>query len=313
MAAKSWRDVYDVHPAAEMFPMMSTNELRDLGEDIKKNGLRTPIALWAPTNKSRRDDYLVLDGRNRLDALEEIGIHTIGTTTTGATTMMIPRLGADLPDGMPMPSIVYFVGEVETRDMGSAGLGESQLEPATDPYDFVLSANVHRRHLDATQRRELIQKVLQAHPEKSNRQIGKLTTVDHKTVGSKRTELERRGEIPHVDERVDTKGRKQPSRKPLSRNRTNLAVVPKPGDPAPSTGPSKANREKGRHHTPADIGPIKAPPTINELADGALHSLGEIKRGIVDLHLHLTSANLKRLGAIQTLLNELFVIDLEVA
>ena len=38
--SKSWRDVYEVHPAAELFPMMSTEELKALGEDIKKNGSR---------------------------------------------------------------------------------------------------------------------------------------------------------------------------------------------------------------------------------------------------------------------------------
>lgn len=37
----SWRD--HIHPAADLFPMMSEPELRQLGEDIKKNGLRTPI------------------------------------------------------------------------------------------------------------------------------------------------------------------------------------------------------------------------------------------------------------------------------
>jgi hypothetical protein len=30
---------YQVHPAAEVFPMMSDDELAKLGEDIKANGL----------------------------------------------------------------------------------------------------------------------------------------------------------------------------------------------------------------------------------------------------------------------------------
>jgi hypothetical protein len=42
---KSWRDLLPVHPAAELFPMMSEEELRALGEDIKKNGLREGVAL----------------------------------------------------------------------------------------------------------------------------------------------------------------------------------------------------------------------------------------------------------------------------
>ena len=40
-----------------------------------------------------------------------------------------------------------------------------------DLYALVLSYNVHRRHLTAEQRRELIAKVLKATPQKSNRKI----------------------------------------------------------------------------------------------------------------------------------------------
>ena len=40
-----WRDVLSIHPACELFPPMSPDELRALGEDIKTNGLTSPIAL----------------------------------------------------------------------------------------------------------------------------------------------------------------------------------------------------------------------------------------------------------------------------
>jgi hypothetical protein len=36
---KGRRDHLPVHPAADLFPLMSEPELRELGEDIKKNGL----------------------------------------------------------------------------------------------------------------------------------------------------------------------------------------------------------------------------------------------------------------------------------
>ena len=62
---KSWRDVLPIHPAAELFPLMSEPELRELGEDIQANGLQAPIVLY----KGK-----LLDGRNRLDAMELVGI-----------------------------------------------------------------------------------------------------------------------------------------------------------------------------------------------------------------------------------------------
>jgi hypothetical protein len=46
LARKSWRDLWSIHPAADLFPRMTPDELRALGEDIIKNGLTSPIALW---------------------------------------------------------------------------------------------------------------------------------------------------------------------------------------------------------------------------------------------------------------------------
>jgi len=62
-----WRDSLPIHPAAELFPLMPPDELRVLGEDIMKNGLRSPIVLWRADDKT---PAVLLDGRNRLDAIE---------------------------------------------------------------------------------------------------------------------------------------------------------------------------------------------------------------------------------------------------
>jgi hypothetical protein len=62
----TWRDTYKVHPAADVFPMMSDQELEALGEDIRENGLQTSI-VFGP-------EGVLLDGRNRLEAMERAGI-----------------------------------------------------------------------------------------------------------------------------------------------------------------------------------------------------------------------------------------------
>src|SRR5262245_11905483 len=78
-----------------------------------------------------------------------------------------------------------------------------------DAAAFVISLNVRRRHLSAEQRREIIEKLIKVNPEQSNGAIASTVHADHKTVGSVRAKLEGRGEIPHVEKRVDTRGRGQ--------------------------------------------------------------------------------------------------------
>ena len=55
-----------VHPAADIFPMMSGEELADLANDIKANGLFHAIVLDA--------NNLLIDGRNRLAACKLAGV-----------------------------------------------------------------------------------------------------------------------------------------------------------------------------------------------------------------------------------------------
>ncbi|MFC4693513.1 ParB/RepB/Spo0J family partition protein [Geodermatophilus arenarius] len=55
-----------VHPYAEQFPMLTDDELADLAESIRANGLRQPIVVTP--------DGLVLDGRNRWAACQRAGV-----------------------------------------------------------------------------------------------------------------------------------------------------------------------------------------------------------------------------------------------
>jgi hypothetical protein len=202
----SWRDKFPIHPAAELFPRMSDAELAALGADIRKNGLTSPIVLWSPGHpddgKEQRPRF-VLDGISRLDAMERVGNSVVNNKgqLTGLFGARFQRLFEKRQ-----------VHSLSLRD----GLSPARVEADTDPYAYVISANIHRRHLTAEQRRDLIAKLIKAAPEKSDRQIAETVRASHHTVGAVRAEMEGRGQIAHVEIRTDSKGRPQPARRPKS-------------------------------------------------------------------------------------------------
>jgi len=180
---RSWRDVLDIHPAAELFPLMSPDELRVLGENIKKHGLVFLVTL------SQEMPPRLVDGRNRLDALELIGDEVVSD------------------------------GKLDCRLA-------NYLNRGADPWTFAIAANIHRRHLTAEQRRELIAKLIKAAPEKSSRQIAKMVGASTTTATKVREDLVERGDVSRMDTSiVDTKGRQQPAKK---KRRINPRLAAKP-------------------------------------------------------------------------------------
>jgi hypothetical protein len=178
----SWRDVLPIHPAAELFPLMSEAELPELGEDIKKNGLTAPIIFWAQEGKDWEGmaGAHLLDGRNRLDAMELAGIKLVngGRFNLDALNQHLDVVFGNRPD----------------------------------PYAYVISANIQRRHLTAELRRELIANVLKAKPEQSDRVIAKQLNDDHKKVGRVRKKLESTGSLPQLEKTRGADGKERPAR-----------------------------------------------------------------------------------------------------
>jgi hypothetical protein len=187
----SWRDILPIHPAARLLPPMSDDELRVLGQDIRKHGLHEPVTLQVCEGV-----LVLIDGINRLDAMEREGF-------------------ALVQDGKLDKTLGHKALGLEPLTGGAY----AELDSDVDPYAFVISANINRRHLTAKQRRGLINVLLKADPSKSDREIGRIIKADHKTVGAVRAEQEATGEISPVEKRVgkDRKARKQPSRKPHNR------------------------------------------------------------------------------------------------
>jgi hypothetical protein len=179
MTKRSWRDVIPAHPAADLFPMMTRAELIALGEDIKANGLQTAPILW---EAEKGAPYQLLDGRNRLDAMEAVGLPVIDTNGRW---------------------LVQDIDRLCRRIRGD------------DPYSMAVSVNIHRRHLTADQKRDLIAKLLKATPEKSNRRIAKAVGVSHPHVGKIRMEMETVGDVEIVSTSIDTKGRRQRAKRAI--------------------------------------------------------------------------------------------------
>ncbi len=91
------------HPYAEIFPMMSESEIKELAEDIHKHGCRSPIITY---------EGKILDGRNRYQACILVGTN---------------------------PPLKEFTGN--------------------NPLNYVISANIHRRHLTTSQRAMAAEKI----------------------------------------------------------------------------------------------------------------------------------------------------------
>jgi DNA-binding Lrp family transcriptional regulator len=172
-----WRDDITVHPAADLFPLMGADELRELAVDIKANGLHEKVKII----ETPKEQMILIDGRNRLDAMELAGIPIFSR----GRTELNPDIAELVPD-------------------------------ETDPVSYVIGVNINRRHLTCEQKRDLIAKLMKMAPEKSDRQIAAQTKASPSTVGKVRKELEQTGDVSKLDTRTDTKGRNQPASKPAT-------------------------------------------------------------------------------------------------
>src|SRR5262249_12801700 len=137
---------------------------------------KVPVILWSSNNGR---DHFLLDGRNRLDAMELVGLPTV------------------YPNGI----FRGFSGNLNCQSV------------TKDPCAYVISANIHRRHLTAEPKRDLIIAVLKGQPQKSNRQIAKETGTSHPHVAKIRQEAEKAGNVETITTSIDTKGRKQPAKR----------------------------------------------------------------------------------------------------
>ena len=146
---KSWNDALKIHPAADLFPRMSPEELLELGKDIKQHGLQTPIVYsnrdLSGDGSAGPPEYFLIDGISRLDAMETVGLEVeLKFDRGGRLLMRVVGLSEAAPD---VPDPIHCVG---------------------DPYEYVISANIRRRHLTKEQQADRIVAVLAKRTERLN-------------------------------------------------------------------------------------------------------------------------------------------------
>ena len=101
-----------VHPIASLFPMIGDDELQALADDIKAHGQREPIVV-AYLDEAMLHEPVVIDGRNRFAACKLAGVE---------------------------PEFRYAMS-----------LNDRELSPQVIA-DWIISHNLHRRHLTTSQR-----------------------------------------------------------------------------------------------------------------------------------------------------------------
>jgi hypothetical protein len=211
---------------------------------------------------------------------ERLTAHPLASLFPMASEDELAELKADIKKHGQLEPIRLFEGQIldgRNRDRVCLELG---IEPKTveyegdDPAAFVISMNLHRRHLSQAQKAEVIEKLLAAQPEWSDRTIGKIARVDHKTVGAKRAELEDVGSIPHVERRADSKGRSFPTSK------GRKAGSPSPARPAIAPA---APREAPAANAVMEFARLLHEGEIGRYLKELLRLLGDEKERIAEL------------------------------
>src|SRR5262245_25548098 len=151
-----------------------------------KNELRLPIVLWRPHPQAPAQ---LVDGRNRLDAIE---IATGSPAEVGAPTITAGQ------DFLACDRVIV-------------------LDKLVDPFAYVVSANILRRHLAPARKRKLMAELIRTDPAKSDRQIAEMVKASPTTVGTVRRQLESSSTVQsgQLTMRVgkDGKSRQQPTKR----------------------------------------------------------------------------------------------------
>src|SRR3984893_14974176 len=160
------------------------------------------------------------------EAWRQLTAHPLAELFPLMSEAELAELADDIKKNGLQEDIVRYEGQILDGRNRHAACLRCGIDPrfvdytGTDPLAFIVSMNLHRRHLSQAAKAEVVSKVLKETPKKSDRAIGRLARVDGKTVAARRAELEASAEIPHFKTREDNKGPSRPAHKaPASASR----------------------------------------------------------------------------------------------
>jgi hypothetical protein len=110
---------------------------------------------------------------------------------------------------------------------------------------YVLSLNVHRRHLSLEQKHKIVAAELKRDPAQSDRSIASKAKVSPTTVGKARAKAEELGVVSRVDTVVGVDGVKQPTTK-----KSKIATISMTADPVNDVAPAAPPAVLAAHSTP---------------------------------------------------------------
>ena len=142
---------------------------------------------------------------------ETLDVHPLAEKIPAMTSDEFVDLTSDIEANGLREPIWLYEGKIldgRHRYMACVKLNlkaETRLYEGDNPLAFVISMNIHRRHLTAEAKRELIAELLKANPQASDRAIAATAHVSPTTVGEVRKSTVQSGQF----ERVGLDGKKR--------------------------------------------------------------------------------------------------------
>jgi ParB-like chromosome segregation protein Spo0J len=255
----------------------SSSKARTCGDKCRQAAHRAAKKSASRSDKVPAQDRIADHADETPEVEQELEIHPLANLIPEMSFLEFEGLRKDIKaNGLQQPIVLFQKKVLDGRHRDQIcveeGIPRKTVEfrgTEAQARAFVLSLNVHRRHLTTDQKRAVIEAELQRDPSQSDRAIATKAKVSDKTVAAARR---RNPEIPHNTERTESTGRKARGRKPAAEPK------PKPASKRAAPRPEPTLEQESR---PEPTTPKTAPAPKPRDADAKriLAEITQINRG----------------------------------